>query len=123
MSNLVTGKVRFSYCNVFEPRTIEGQDPRYSVTLLIPKSDTETIQKISAAIAEATKEGNDKVFGTTIVKPKTPIYDGDGTRPSGELFGEECKGCHVMDGYHRVCHEEHQCYTGQYEGISQSGCQ
>lgn len=97
MSDLVkTGKVRFSYCNVFEPRTIEGQDPRYSVTLLIPKTDTETIQKISAAIAEATKEGNEKVFGTTVVKPKTPIYDGDGTRPSGEAFEDECNGCYVL---------------------------
>lgn len=98
MSELIkTGKVRFSFCNVFEPRSMgEGQDARYSVTLLIPKSDTETIQKINTAIAEATKEGNSKVFGTTVSKPKIPIYDGDGLRPSGEAFGEECKGCYVL---------------------------
>ena len=41
MSELIkTGKVRFSYCNVFEPRSVNGQEPRYSVTLLIQKSDT-----------------------------------------------------------------------------------
>lgn len=97
MSELIkTGKVRFSYCNVFEPRGMEGQEPRYSVTLLIPKNDTETLGKINAAIAAATQEGNAKVFGTTVAKPKLPIYDGDGLRASGEAFGEECKGCYVI---------------------------
>ena len=97
MSELIkTGKVRFSYCNVFEPRAMDDQDPRYSVTLLIPKEDKETIAKINAGIAEATKEGNAKVFGTTVAKPKIPIYDGDGLRASGETFGEECKGHYVL---------------------------
>ena len=39
MSNLVTGKVRFSYMAVFEPRKTPNGDEKYSVTLLIPKSD------------------------------------------------------------------------------------
>ena len=50
MGNLVTGKVRFSYVQVFEPKSINGGDEKYSVTLLIPKSDVDTYQRIMAEI-------------------------------------------------------------------------
>ena len=53
-TQITTGKVRFSYCNLFTPRAAqEGAMPKYSVTLLIPKSDKATIQKIKAAMDEA----------------------------------------------------------------------
>ncbi|MCM1297331.1 MAG: DUF2815 family protein, partial [Muribaculaceae bacterium] len=53
-TQITTGKVRFSYCNLFQPRAVqEGAQPKYSVTLLIPKSDKATIQKIKAAMDEA----------------------------------------------------------------------
>lgn len=55
-TQITTGKVRFSYCNLFTPRAVqEGATPKYSVTLLIPKSDKATMQKIKAAMDEATK--------------------------------------------------------------------
>ena len=38
-TKVITGKVRFSYCSVWEPKSINGGEPRYSVSLLIPKSD------------------------------------------------------------------------------------
>ena len=48
-TQITTGKVRFSYCNLFTPRAVqEGATPKYSVTLLIPKSDKATMQKIKA---------------------------------------------------------------------------
>ena len=54
-TQITTGKVRFSYCNLFTPRAVqEGATPKYSVTLLIPKSDKATMQKIKAAMDEAT---------------------------------------------------------------------
>jgi len=47
-TKVVTGKVRFSYVNVFEPRAMqEGGDKKYSVLLLIPKTDKVTIKKMS----------------------------------------------------------------------------
>ena len=50
-TQITTGKVRFSYCNLFTPRAVqEGATPQYSVTLLIPKSDKATMQKIKACL-------------------------------------------------------------------------
>lgn len=97
MSNLVTGKVRFSYANVFEPRQTPNGDLKYSVTLLIPKSDTNTYQRIMNEINKTLEENLANTFkGVMPASPKIPIYDGDGVRPSGEAFGQECKGHWVM---------------------------
>jgi len=50
-TQITTGRVRFSYVNAFTPRAAqEGAQPKYSVTLLIPKTDKNTIAKIKAAI-------------------------------------------------------------------------
>lgn len=97
-NSVVTGKVRFSYVNVFEPRTVnEGGEAKYSVTLLIPKSDTTTHQKIMEGMNQAITEGLASKFnGVRPTNPKIPIYDGDGLRPGGEPFSEECKGHWVM---------------------------
>lgn len=97
MSNLVTGKVRFSYANVFEPRKTPNGDLKYSVTLLIPKSDANTYQRIVNELNKTLEEGVASVFkGVMPASPKMPIYDGDGVRPSGEDFGPECKGHWVI---------------------------
>lgn len=96
---ITTGKVRASYVHIFQPRALEnGGDPKYSVTLLIPKTDTQMINAIFAEIEKAKQEGAQKVFNGSIPPMcRIPIYDGDGVRPSsGEPFGEECKGHMVM---------------------------
>lgn len=95
--NLVTGKVRFSYVNVFTPRVTPSGDEKYSVTLLIPKSDVETKQKIDAEINRVLQENLAEVFkGIMPTNLRLPIYDGDGLRPSSEPFGAECKGHYVI---------------------------
>ncbi len=100
MSTITTGKVRFSFTNLFTPRAPqEGQgDPKYSLTILIPKSDIATIQAIQHAMEAAVQEGIANTFGgTRPPRLSMPLYDGDGVRPSsGEPFGEECKGHMVM---------------------------
>lgn len=97
MSNLVTGKVRFSYASVFEPRAVNGGEEKYSITLLIPKTDTNTYQRIIAEINKTLQENVADTFkGVMPANPNLPIYDGDGLRPGGEPFGPECKGCWVM---------------------------
>ena len=94
---ITTGKVRASYVNIFQPRVPEnGGDPKYSVTLLIPKTDTVTLNSIFAEIEKAKQEGVQKFNGNIPPMCKIPIYDGDGYRPSGEAFGEECRGHMVM---------------------------
>ena len=89
-TKVITGKVRFSYVSIFEPKEDNnGGDPKYSVTLLIPKSDTVTIGKIKEAMAEA-RENFCKRNGATALpqKPNHTLHDGDGVRDSGQQQAE-----------------------------------
>jgi hypothetical protein len=97
-SNVVTGKIRFSYLDVFKPRADkDGSDSKYGACLLIPKSDTATHQKIMAA-CEAARLESAKVFGGKVPgKLKLPIYDGDEDKPNGGEYGKECKGHWVIN--------------------------
>lgn len=78
-TKVVTGIARLSYANVWEPVSINGGTPKYSVSLIIPKSDTKTINAINAAVDAAIKEGAGK-FGGKIPNRavlKLPLRDGD----------------------------------------------
>lgn len=81
-TKVVTGKVRFSYVHVFEPWSGQpGQEPKYSVCLLIPKEDKKTLAKITAAMDEAIQEGIKSKWGGK--QPKNlhlPVRDGDEER-------------------------------------------
>lgn len=87
-TKVVTGKVRFSYVHVFEPFAMqEGQKPKYSVCLLIPKSDKETLRKIKDAIEAAKQIGKaSKWNGTIPANLKLPLRDGDVDRPDQEEY-------------------------------------
>ena len=78
-TKVVTGIVRLSYANVWEPASINGSNPKYSVSLIIPKSDTKTIAAINAAVDAAIKEGAAKFGGKIPNKAalKLPLRDGD----------------------------------------------
>lgn len=81
-TKVITGKVRFSYVNIFKSRAYkDGQDAKYSVCLLIPKEDKATIKKIKAAIEEAVQEGiASKWGGKKPANLKLPLRDGDDER-------------------------------------------
>ena len=87
-TKVVTGIVRFSYCHVWEPSAIgDSEEEKYSVSLLIPKTDTKTIAKINAATAAALAAGKDKKFGGKVPKSyKKPLRDGDDERPDDEAY-------------------------------------
>ncbi len=86
-TKVLTGKVRASYANVWEPKAIEeGQQEKYSVSLLIPKSDTKTLSKIEAAIKVALEEGKAKFGGKVPKVFKNPLRDGDDERPDDENY-------------------------------------
>ncbi|NMB44827.1 MAG: DUF2815 family protein [Firmicutes bacterium] len=95
-TNVTTGKVRLSYANLFKPYTRPGstQEPKFSTTILLPKADVFTKQRIDAAVQAAIDEGVGSKWGG--VRPPQlhiPIHDGDGVRPSdGMPYGDECKG-------------------------------
>lgn len=88
-TKVVTGLVRFSYLHVFEPRASEGSDDKkYSVSLIIPKSDKKTLAAIHAAIEAAKVEGKEKLSkgGKLVANIKTPLRDGDTDRPEDEAY-------------------------------------
>jgi hypothetical protein len=96
MGNIVTGKVRLSYVNVFKPKQDGVGAGKFSITLLIPKSDMATKALIDNAIAECRAASAPTFGGKIPPQLQMPIHDGDGLRQSGEPFGEECRGHWVM---------------------------
>ena len=91
-TKVITGpNTRWSYANVWQPKSINGGAPKYSVSLIIPKSDTETVSKVKAAIKAAYDEGQAKLRGNGKSVPaleymKTPLRDGDKERPDDEAY-------------------------------------
>jgi hypothetical protein len=93
-TNITTGRARLSFVHVFKPYAYEqGQEEKFSVTILVPKSDTATKARIDAAIAAATQKGiTDRWNGVKPPVVPNPIWDGDGVKSDGTPFGPECKG-------------------------------
>lgn len=132
MSNtIVTGEVRFSFVNIFEPKAGQnGGEPKYSITILLPKSDVATKQMIDREIQNELQNGISTKFGGTMpAMPAIPIHDGDGVRPNGEPFGEECRGCwvftastkqkpEVVDENRQPILTQTQVYSGCYGRVS-----
>ena len=91
-TKVITGvNTRWSYANVWDPKAINGGTPKYSVSLIIPKDDTETVDKIKKAIQAAYDEGQSKLKGNGKTVPaleaiKTPLRDGDLERPDDEAY-------------------------------------
>lgn len=98
-TKVITGpKTRWSYANVWDPKSINGGAPKYSVSLIIPKSDTQTVEKIKAAIQAAYEEGQSKLKGNGKSVPaldliKTPLRDGDRERPDDPTYA----GCYFIN--------------------------
>lgn len=92
---VITGKTtRWSYANVWEPKAIgEGTTPKFSISLIIPKSDTVTVNKINAAIEAAYREGEAKLKGNSKTLPalsaiKSPLRDGDIERADDPAYAD-----------------------------------
>lgn len=100
-TTITIGEVRLSYCNVFQPQppfNNPAGEKKFSVTVLVPKSNPAAKAAIDAAINAAIEAGVSAKWGG--VRPPMPsicVHDGDGPRPSdGQPFGAECKGCWVF---------------------------
>lgn len=94
LTKVVTEKVRLSYAHIWEKHVaFEGQEEKYSVSLIIPKTDTVTLDKIRKAIEAAKTEGITKLGGKIPPNIKTPLRDGDTDRPDDEAY----KGCYFLN--------------------------
>lgn len=111
-TKVITGKdTRWSYCNVWDAKSINGGTPKFSVSLIIPKSDEATVRKIKAAIDAAYHDGESKLRGNgktvpPLVAIKNPLRDGDTERPDDPAYANSyllcqrqqrhcpwCRGC------------------------------
>ncbi len=131
-TRVVTGpRTRFSYCHVWEPKSINGGEPRYSLSAIIPKDDTETAERIKAAIELAYHEGEAKLKGKGALPPlsalKTPLRDGDLDRPDDPAYA----GCWflnansdrapgIVDAQARPILDRGEVYSGCYGRVSLS---
>lgn len=98
-TKVITGvNTRWSYANVWQAKSINGGTPKYSVSLIIPKDDVATVNKVKAAIQAAYEEGESKLKGNGRTVPalsaiKTPLRDGDTERPDDETY----KNCYFIN--------------------------
>lgn len=116
---------RFSYLNCFEPQSINGSDPKYSVSAIIDKNDKETIKKIQAAIEVAKKESIAKWGGKIPANLKTPLRDGDVDRPDDEAYAgsyflnaNSKQAPQVVDKNVQPIIDQSEVYSGCYGRIS-----
>ena len=82
-TKVITGiNTRLSYFHGWEPVSINGGEPKYSVSVLIPKTDKETVAAINKAIDAAIEDGIVKFGGKKPNKAaiKVPLRDGDEER-------------------------------------------
>ena len=127
-TKVITGLVRLSYANVWEPKSINGGDPKFSCSIIIPKTDVETVHAINDAIDCAIKEGIGKFGGKIPPKGslKLPLRDGDTERDD-----ENYNGCYfvnansktapqIVDKQVRPILDRSEVYSGVYAHVSLS---
>ena len=125
-TKVVTGVVRVSYANVGEPVSINGGTPKYSVSLIIPKSDTKTIEAINAAVDTAIKEGAAKFGGKIPNKAalKLPLRDGDVERDDEAYKGayfvnaNSTSAPQIVDRAVQPILDRSEVYSGCYARVS-----
>ena len=116
---------RLSYANVWEPQSINGSEPKYSVSVIIPKSDKATIQKIQQAVEQAKQEAISKFGGKIPANLKLPLRDGDIDRPDDEAYANSyfinCNSKQkpqVVDQQVQQILDQAEVYSGCYGRVS-----
>ena len=116
---------RFSYLHCWEPDSVNGGDPKYSVSAIIPKSDTKTINAIKAAVEQAKKDSISKWGGKIPANLKLPLRDGDIDRPDDEAYANSYffnansrQAPQVVDSHVQPILDQSEVYSGCYGKIS-----
>ena len=131
-AKVITGVCRLSYANIWQAKSINGGAPKYSASVLIPKSDTKTLAKVKAAIQAAYEEGEGKLKGNGKTAPslaslKTPLRDGDTERPDDEAYAghwfinaNSNTAPGVVDSNREPIYDTSEIYSGVYARVSLS---
>jgi hypothetical protein len=124
-TKVVTGKARLSYVNVFKPRASNpGQEPKYSVCVLIPKTDKATVDKVKGAVKAAAEAGIGTLGGKIPANLKSPLRDGDTERDSAEYKGHYFINANskqqpgVVDAQVQAILDPNELYSGCYGRVS-----
>ena len=129
-TKVVTGVCRLSYANIWQAKSINGGVPKYSTSVLIPKSDMKTIANVKAAIEAAYYEGESKLKGNSKTVPaltslKMPLRDGDTERPDDEAYAghwflnaNSNTAPGVVDANREPIYDTSEIYSGVYARVS-----
>ena len=126
-TKVITGIVRLSYANVWEPKSVNGGKEKYSVSIIIPKEDTKALDEIKKAIDAAIEEGKGKFGGKIPNKAslKIPLRDGDIDRPDDDAYknsyfinANSITPPQVVDKNVKPILEHSEIYSGVYARVS-----
>ena len=129
-TKIITGVCRLSYANIWQAKSINGGTPKYSTSVLIPKSDMKTIANVKAAIEAAYYEGESKLKGNSKTVPaltslKMPLRDGDTERPDDEAYAghwflnaNSNTAPGVVDANRESIYDTSEIYSGVYARVS-----
>lgn len=129
-TKIITGVCRLSYANIWQAKSINGGTPKYSASVLIPKSDMKTIANVKAAIEAAYYEGESKLKGNSKTVPaltslKMPLRDGDTERPDDEAYAghwflnaNSNTAPGVVDANRESIYDTSEIYSGVYARVS-----
>ena len=129
-TKIITGVCRLSYANIWQAKSINGGVPKYSTSVLIPKSDMKTIANVKAAIEAAYYEGESKLKGNSKTVPaltslKMPLRDGDTERPDDEAYAghwflnaNSNTAPGVVDANREPIYDTSEIYSGVYARVS-----
>ena len=117
---------RISFANIWEPKSIQGSEEKYSVSCIIPKSDKNTLTKIQNAIEAAKEVGKMKRFGGKIpANLRTPLRDGDIDRPDDEAYANAMflnanakEAPQIVDRKVQPIRDPMDCGSGDYCNVS-----
>lgn len=125
-TKVITGVVRLSYAHIFTPQpSPDGGEPKYSTSILVPKSDKATIKKIEKAIEAAIELGKSKWGGKIPKNLKLPLRDGDEEREDDEAYAghyffnassKQKPG--IIDRYGNEIIDSTEVYSGCYVKVS-----
>lgn len=92
------GECIFNFVTLDEPEDVfDNGEEKYSVQLLIPKSDEKSVNALQQAIKEAEEEGKKGTFNGKIPKKiKNTLHDGDGENSDGEPYPDSYHGHYFM---------------------------
>lgn len=97
-TKVTTGVVRFAYVNVWRPVSVYDGEERYSVSIIIPKKDKNTINSIISAVDKAMDKGKKKLEKARFEDIKMPVRDGDAERPEDKAY----EGSYFINAYSKT---------------------